>query len=86
MVEKMPIKDKLKELREKAGLTQQQLANQADLSISIISAIEQGASGDPRMSTLKALAKVLQVSLDELMEPDEAPAPKKPRRRKGGAA
>jgi transcriptional regulator with XRE-family HTH domain len=58
--------DRLRALRDAAGLTQQQLATAAKLSISVVAQIEQGKTDDPRLSTLRALAKVLGVSLDEL--------------------
>jgi transcriptional regulator with XRE-family HTH domain len=80
--ERVPIKDKLKELRERAGLTQQELAFGSGLSTSIISQIEQGSTGNPRMSTVKALARALGVSADELIELDQPDEPRKPRARK----
>ena len=79
---RMPIKDKLKELRERANLTQQDLAVAAGLSVSAVSQIEQGTNLDPRMNTLKALARVLGVSLDELAEIHVPPPPPKNPRRK----
>ena len=57
---------RLKRLREAAGLTQQELANRAGLSISAVTQTEGGQKKDPKLSTLVALAKVLGVSLDEL--------------------
>jgi transcriptional regulator with XRE-family HTH domain len=75
----MPLQDKLKALRRAAGLSQEALAVAAGLSGSLVRKIEQGESLDPRMSTLKALAKVLGVSLDELTADDEGEAPKRKR-------
>lgn len=94
----MPIKDRVKELRAAAGLTQQGLAMKSGLSISAVVQIESGKIPDPRMSTLRALAKALGVGLDELAgqaEPDEGqpvadppaeepPAPKKRKGKDGG--
>jgi transcriptional regulator with XRE-family HTH domain len=88
----MPIKDRLRQLRKAAGMTQQALAVKAGLSVTAIVHIEGGRIDDPRGSTLKAIARALGVSLDELMRDDsegtapdapEPPAPKRPRKRKG---
>ena len=57
---------RLKALRQAAGLTQQQLAFQAGLSMSLVTQLEQGLKADPRLSTLLALSRVLGVSLDAL--------------------
>lgn len=77
----MPLKDSLRRLRTDAGLTQQELATAAGLSVSNVSQIEAGKIPDPRMSTLRALAKALGCGLDELAGEDE---PKKPRKRREG--
>jgi uncharacterized protein (TIGR03067 family) len=53
-------------LREAAGLTQQQLATNAGLSSSNLGQIEQGQKRDPRISTPRALARALGVSIDAL--------------------
>ena len=60
------IAQRLKALREKAGLSQQSLAVSAGLSVSLVSQIERGSRVDPRMSTITALAEALKISLDEL--------------------
>ncbi len=78
---------RVKELRERAGMTQQQLAGAAGLSMSVVTHIEQGIRPDPRVSTILALAKALGATTDELAREPEAPvsAPDdKPRRRRGG--
>lgn len=80
----MPLSQRLQELRNQKGLTQQQLAVAADLSVSAVSQIEQGTNTDPRMKTLKALARALGVTLDSLTSDDESSGPettKKPARR-----
>ena len=76
----MPIKDRLKELRALAGLTQQELATKAGLSISGVVQVELGKIPDPRVSTLAALARALGCTVDDLLggPEDEPPAPKKP--------
>jgi transcriptional regulator with XRE-family HTH domain len=86
----MPLKDRLRELRTAAGLTQQALAFKAGLSVSVVAHIESGRIPDPRLSTLRALAKAMGVALGEFLEEEEKPeAPpagqgerKKPRKRK----
>ncbi len=76
---------RLKFLREGAGLSQQDVATKADLSLSLVAKIEQGKKADPRASTLLALAGALGVPpgrlLDDLFPPtlpepaaQEAPA------------
>ncbi len=82
------LRENLKRLRAGAGLTQQELATAAGLSVSIVAQIERGVIRDPRMETLRSLATALKTTLDTLAGhgPDQAapepPAPK--RRRKGG--
>jgi transcriptional regulator with XRE-family HTH domain len=58
---------RVKELREARGLSQQALAVAAGLSVSMVSLIEQGQREDPRVSTVQALADALGVSLDVLL-------------------
>jgi transcriptional regulator with XRE-family HTH domain len=64
---------RLKTLRESAGLSQQEVAMHADLSLSLVAKLEQGKKGDPRASTLLALAGALGVKpgaiLDDLFPP-----------------
>jgi transcriptional regulator with XRE-family HTH domain len=63
----VPFARQLRKLREVAGMSQQSLAVSAGLSVSLVSQIERGSRGDPRMSTIIALATALRVSLDELV-------------------
>lgn len=60
--------DRLKELREAAGLSQQDLADQAGLNRFGIAKLEQGVR-EPSWSTVVALAKALGVSLDDFLDP-----------------
>ena|ERR1017187_5812896 len=55
------LKDKFKKLREKARISQQEVATRAGLSWSLIAQIEQGKKIDVRVSTLLGLAKALGV-------------------------
>lgn len=56
----------IKLAREKAGLTQEQLAERIDKSLSFISMLEQGRSG-VKVSTLKDICFALNVSADFIM-------------------
>lgn len=58
--------DKLKELRRKHGLTQQQLADVLGVVRSTVSGYENGTI-EPKQHTLTKLADYFQVSFDELI-------------------
>lgn len=68
----------LQEARQKAGLTQQQLCHQANLSFSTLTKIERGAIKAPSIFTIQAIAGALGVGLDELVG---VPAPGAPGRK-----
>jgi transcriptional regulator with XRE-family HTH domain len=55
-----PFNERLKELREKVGMTQEGLARASGLSVSSISKLEQRGI-DPSWSTVRALAAALGV-------------------------
>ena len=61
------LKDIFKKLREKAGLSQQEVATKAGLSWSMIAQIEQGKKSDVRVSTLLGMARALGVDADVLL-------------------
>jgi transcriptional regulator with XRE-family HTH domain len=65
---------RLRELREAANLTQQQLAERSGMTVRTITQLECGGSR-PSWETVLALAEVLQVELEEFArEPaDQAP-------------
>ena len=71
----MPIDDltalgqKMREARKKKDLTQQELADLSHVSVKQIANIEKGKM-NPSYLILKALAKVLPISLDSLINPD----------------
>ncbi len=65
--EASPLAERLKKIREKAGMSQQDLAVKAGLSISSVSQIEQGKKPDPRVSTIQALASALGVDCTALV-------------------
>src|SRR5262245_34586937 len=57
--------DLLKRYRAEAGLTQEQLAEQARMSIEAVSALERGTRRMPRRETLTRLAQALQLPASE---------------------
>ena len=71
----MPIDDltalgqKMREARKKKDLTQQELADLSHVSVKQIANIEKGKM-NPSYLILRALAKVLHISLDTLINPD----------------
>lgn len=58
---------RIKEAREQAGLTQEDLAAELDMSPSHISVLERGRKA-PRLETLVNIANALQVSTDMLLQ------------------
>lgn len=56
----------VRRLRHEEGMTQEQLAEAAGLSVSLIQQIERGTK-DPRASTLLALARALGCTVDGLL-------------------
>jgi transcriptional regulator with XRE-family HTH domain len=59
---------RLKHLRKKAGLTQEQFAEQAGMSYKYYQQIEAGRKADLRLSTLERLAKAHRIKLARLLE------------------
>ena len=74
----MPIDDltalgqKMREARKRKDLTQQELSDLSHVSVKQIAKIEKGQM-NPFFLILKALAKVLPISLDSLINPDASP-------------
>ena len=60
--------DRLKKLRRRAMLTQEQLAKKSGVGITTINRIETGAVEDPHFSTLRKLARALDAEPRELLE------------------
>jgi transcriptional regulator with XRE-family HTH domain len=81
-LKRMPFGDKLRELRELAGLSQAALAEKAELSIRSIQNWEQGHRG-PSAAAIFSLAKALGVSAEKLLGEvaKGGKPPKKPRGR-----
>jgi transcriptional regulator with XRE-family HTH domain len=59
--------DRLRDLRLSRGMTQESLAERADLSVSVVKKIERG--GIARLETYHALARALKVRTSALLEP-----------------
>ena len=74
----MPIDDltalgqRMRKTRKKKDLTQQELSDLSHVSVKQIANIEKGKM-NPSYLILKALAKVLPISLDTLIDPDVSP-------------
>ena len=61
----------VQQLRESRGLTQAQLAERAQLSVSFVSILEGGRSGNnPSLAIIQRLARALGVSVTKLTEAD----------------
>lgn len=58
---------KIKKLRIKLGLSQENLARRAGVSNNTIINIESGKQQNPTVSTIKKIANALNVSVDELL-------------------
>ncbi len=61
------IGDKIKVLRNKKDLTQEQLAKKADLPYATLTKIESNVITKPSIQTVTKIAKGLGVSIDELI-------------------
>jgi transcriptional regulator with XRE-family HTH domain len=77
-----PIGTTVKRLRIASGMTQQDLAVKAGLSIAAVSQIEQGTNNDPRATTLRKLAAALGVTVDAIVNPPEGEATESPKPRR----
>lgn len=62
------MKFNLKEIREKSNLTQAELAEKSGVGRVTISRLETGELKETTLGTLTKLAKVLQVSVDDLIK------------------
>jgi DNA-binding XRE family transcriptional regulator len=76
----MAFKDRLRTLRDAAGMTQEGLARAADLSASTVAKLERGPL-DPHWATALALADALGASLDDFRDKADAAKPKRKGRR-----
>lgn len=58
----------IKKYRTKLGASQDKLSKLAGITLHTITKIESGATPDPRIETVKKIAKALNKSLDELIK------------------
>jgi transcriptional regulator with XRE-family HTH domain len=63
-----PIKDKLRNARRRAALTQGELADKSGVGITTITRIESGHITEPRVSTLRRLANALDIEPRDLLD------------------
>ena len=61
------IGDKIKQLRNKQGLTQDELARKSDIPYTTLTKIESNVITKPSIQTVAKIAKGLGVSIDDLM-------------------
>jgi transcriptional regulator with XRE-family HTH domain len=64
----MVLSHKVKDLRTKAKMTQAQLAKRAGVTQAFISQLETGAAESLTLTTLRRIAKALQLTVAELMK------------------
>ncbi|WP_274031501.1 helix-turn-helix domain-containing protein [Streptomyces sp. MMBL 11-1] len=64
---KISIGDRIRALREFRDITQDQLAERAEVSVDTIRKLEQGVRESARINTLRALARALDVQLERLV-------------------
>ena len=62
------IGDKIKQLRNKQGSTQDELARKSDLPYTTLTKIETNVITKPSIQTVMKIAKGLGISLDDLMK------------------
>lgn len=74
--------DRLKQFREKAGLTQAELADRAGVKVASLQAWEQDRS-DMLLGNAKSLASALSATLDELFGPAAVAPKEKPPKKRG---
>ena len=62
------IGDKIKQLRNKQGLTQDELARKSDLPYTTLTKIETNVITKPSIQTVMKIGKGLGISIDDLMK------------------
>lgn len=62
------IGDKIKQLRNKQGLTQNELARKSDLPYTTLTKIETNVITKPSIQTVMKIAKGLNITVDDLMK------------------
>lgn len=76
----MSIGDKVRATRKAAGISQEEVARRAGVSLNVINRLERGVILDPHYSTLRGIASALGVPVEDLVREHalagEAEAPK----------
>lgn len=57
--------EKIAEYKKRLGMTAEELSNQSGVPLGTLNKILSGATKDPKLETLKAIARVLGMSLDD---------------------
>jgi HTH-type transcriptional regulator, cell division transcriptional repressor len=81
----MTLGDRIRQAREQADISQAELARRIGISKNAMNTIEGGQS-DPRVSRIVAIARVLGVSTDTLLDMQEKPPATRQRTRKAPVA
>lgn len=69
--------EKIAEYKKKMGITTEELSRRSGVPLGTLNKILSGATRDPKLETLKAIARVLGLSLDDFDDTGKA-AEKKP--------
>jgi len=59
--------ENIKKYRKKHGFSQEQLAKKANITYSSLIKLESGVNSNPTVKTLQNISKVLEVTIDELL-------------------
>lgn len=69
MPDNLPIiSQNIKKYRAKLDVSQDKLSKLADVTLHTLTKIESGATPDPRIETLRRIAKALNVGVDDLIQ------------------
>ena len=71
----MDISSRIRSARKALGISQESLARQADVSLSLINQLERGVITDPHYSSLSKIAAALNVSVGGFLEEGKVLAP-----------
>lgn len=71
----MKLSHRIRALRKQAGLTQEEFCHRAGLSLRAYSSLERGEAADPHLSTLKAIAGGLGMSVCQFLEIESGLSP-----------
>jgi len=67
MTSEKTISENIKRLRNKLGLTQDDLAKKADIKYTTLMNVESGTVNKPSVQTMAKIAKALDVSIEDLI-------------------